>query len=231
MKGFVSAITAIFLGHTVAPQASAPAKPAPVISAEAVVKSLQKFYDDTTDYQASFEQVYTYKAYGRTQKSKGKVYFKKSGKMRWEYSKPTTKYFISDGTDFWAYEPDEEQAYKVPLKDSQIPTVLTFLSGKGKLLDEFTAKLLTSDKRGEASDYVVQLTPKKSETEYKSVVMVVSTDFQLKKIYVYDPVDNENRLTFTKAAINKGVNDKQFQFTPPATVKIINAPTSEPPTE
>jgi outer membrane lipoprotein carrier protein len=229
MKGFISAIAAIFIGHSITPQASAPSKPVAPLAAEEIVKKLQKFYDDTKDYQARFNQVYTYKAYGRKQKSSGKVYFKKNNKMRWEYTKPTTKYFISDGVDFWAYEPEEAQAYKVPLADSQVPTVLTFLAGKGKLLDEFNPKLLSGDKRAtDPSDYVVELTPKKAETEYKSVVMVVSSaDFSLKSIYVYDPVDNENFLSFSKASINKGINDSQFSFSPPASVKIINPPSSE----
>jgi outer membrane lipoprotein carrier protein len=241
MKGLISAFTALFIGQAapqpavmkpvnIHPQTSTPAKVAVALTADEVVKSLQKFYDDAKDFSADFKQVYTYKAYGRTQKSKGKVFFKKAGKMRWNYSKPTQKYFITDGSDFWAYEPEEKQAYKVPLEESQVPVVLTFLSGKGKLSDEFTAKLLTGDPRATTpADYVLELTPKKSETDYKKVVMIVdSSAFSLKEVFVYDPVDNENRLTFTNLAVNKGISDSQFTFTPPADVKIINPPTSEP---
>ena len=245
MKGLISAFTALFLGQAATPstpalvnkpavvttaQTSGPAKVATTIAADDVVKNLQKFYDDASDFSADFKQVYTYKAYGRTQKSKGKVFFKKAGKMRWNYSKPTQKYFITDGTDFWAYEPEEKQAYKVPLEESQVPVVLTFLSGKGKLSSEFSAKLLTADPRATApTDYVLELTPKKSETDYKKVVMVVDGSvYSLKEVYVYDPVDNENHLTFSNLAVNKGISNSQFTFTPPADVKIVNPPTSEP---
>ena len=232
MKGLIGTLTAIFF-HSIYPQAGPvakpPVKPPVTLSAEDVVKKLQKFYDDTTDYQADFSQVYLYKAYGRTQKSKGRVYFKKAGKMRWEYSKPTKKFFIADGTDLWVYEPEEKQAYKQTMEDSQLPVAITFLFGKGKLLDEFTAALLTGDSRATTpSDYVVELTPKKDEGQYKKVVMVVSsTDFSLKEVYVYDPTDNENHLSFTKPATNKGVDDSQFTFAPPSDVKIIT-PSTEP---
>lgn len=249
MKGWISAVTAIFLGQPGAPAkpaalppvvvAQAPAKPAPapapaaVLTADEVVTKLQKFYDDTTDFQASFKQVYTYKAYGRTQKSQGQVFFKKSGKMRWNYSKPTAKRFITDGAKFWVYEPEEKQAFESTLEESQVPVVLTFLSGKGKLSDEFTAKIVTGDKRSpSASDYAVELTPKKATTDYKSVFMVVSgTDFSLKEVFVYDAVDNENRLTFSKMAVNKGIDDTQFTFVPPSDVKIITGAPSSAPTE
>jgi outer membrane lipoprotein carrier protein len=236
MKGLISAFTAIFLGQfatpkpaLITPQTTAPTKVVVTLAAEDVVKKLQKFYDDTKDFSADFTQKYTYKAYSRSQSSKGKVFFKKDGKMKWSYSKPATKYFITDGKVFWVYEPDEKQAYKASLEDSQIPVALTFLSGKGKLLDEFTAKLLTGDPRGTGTDYVVELTPKKSETDYKQVVMIVnSSDFSLKEVYVYDPTDNENHLTFTKMKVNKGIPDTEFDFTAPADVKIVDPPTSEP---
>jgi outer membrane lipoprotein carrier protein len=237
MKGLISALTAIFLGPLapnkpalITPQTVTPNKVVASLSADEVVKKLQKFYDDTTDFSADFTQKYTYKAYGRSQTSKGKVFFKKAGKMSWNYTKPATKYFVTDGKDFWVYEPDEKQAYKATLEDSQIPVALTFLSGKGKLLDEFTAKLLTADPRAAApTDFVVELSPKKGETDYKKVVMIVNaTDFSLKEVYVYDPTDNENHLTFTKMKVNKGIPDTQFEFTPPADVKIVDPPTSEP---
>ena len=237
MKGLISAITALFLGPLapskpalITPQTVTPTKVVVSLSADEVVKKLQKFYDDTSDFSADFTQKYTYKAYGRSQSSKGKVYFKKEGKMRWDYSKPATKHFVTNGKDFWVYEPDELQAYKATLEDSQIPVALTFLSGKGKLLDEFTPKLLTADPRATvATDYVIELSPKKVATDYKSVVMVVSSvDFSLKEVFVYDPTDNTNHLTFTKMKVNKGIPDAQFELTLPADVKIVDPPTSEP---
>jgi outer membrane lipoprotein carrier protein len=207
-----------------------PTGTATALSADDVVKKLQKYYDDTTDYQAKFSQVYLYKAYGRKQKSSGQVYFKKPGKMRWEYSKPSKKYMISDGSDLWTYEPEEKQAYKLTLEESQLPVVITFLFGKGKLLDEFKAALLSGDVRAlDPSDFVVELTPKKTSTDYKKVVMVVSSvDFSLKEVYVYDPVDNENHLSFEKPATNKGVEDSLFKVELPADVKIVSPPSSQP---
>jgi outer membrane lipoprotein carrier protein len=243
MKGWIGILTASIFGQPSAPakpaqvlppvvaQVSVPAKPVVALTADEVVKKLQKFYDDTADFQGSFKQVYTYKAYGRTQKSQGQVFFKKSGKMRWNYSKPTSKRFITDGSKFWVYEPEEKQAFESTLEESQVPVVLTFLSGKGKLTDEFTAKLVTGDKRSpEASDYAVELTPKKATADYKGVFMVVSgVDFSLKEVFVYDAVDNENRISFSKISLNKGIDDSQFAFVPPSDVKIItNAPSSNP---
>lgn len=223
MKILLASLISLLFQQFIVPQTNAPANVAAKLSAEEVVKKVQSFYDDTKDYQATFSQVYTYKAYGRTQKSQGRVYFKKSGKMRWEYSKPSKKYFIANGVDLWVYEPEEKQAYKQALEESQLPVVLTFLFGKGKLLDAFTPKLLAADKRAtDPTDYVVELAPKKEEGDYKKIVMVIGgKDFFLKDIFIYDPVDNENRLTFTKPSINKGIDDTQFSFTPPADVKIV----------
>ena len=55
------------------------------MSAEDIARRIQKFYKKTEDYQASFKQVYTDLAAGEEKVSWGKVYFKKPGKMRWDY--------------------------------------------------------------------------------------------------------------------------------------------------
>ena len=47
-------------------------------------------------------------------------------------------------------------------------------------------------------------------------------------LIVFDPVDNENHLSFEKPATNKGVEDSLFKVELPADVKIVSPPTSQP---
>jgi chaperone LolA len=183
-------------------------------TAEEVAKKLQKFYDDAPDYQADFGQRYD-SATGRAKDKRGRVYFKKTGKMRWEYSGDEPYYIVTDGTTLWVYDVTSKTKQKTALKDTQIPVVLTFLAGKGKLTDEFSASLLAGDKRATGSDgasyYVLELTPKKATAEYKKVVMVVSTsDFSLREVFVYDGAGGVNRLQLKDPATGKGVDDSMF---------------------
>ena len=59
--------------------------------------------------------------------------------MRWEYTSPPAKLFISDGKDVYLYTPDERRAEKSKLKESEdMRAPLAFLLGKLDFAKEFT---------------------------------------------------------------------------------------------
>ena len=80
--------------------------------ADEILAGIQSFYGQTADLKSDFIQTYTYKVYNRTQISKGRVFFKKPGMMRWDYAEPTPKVFVADGETLWVYEPNENQVWK-----------------------------------------------------------------------------------------------------------------------
>ncbi len=197
----------------------APAAAAPDVTT--VIDGIQKFYADAQDLQANFTQRYTYTVYDRTQVSNGIVYFKKPGMMRWDYQKPQPKVFVADGQTLWVYEPAENQAFKRKLSEAQLPVALTFMSGEGKLTDEFDAKLLPSK---DASSYLVELIPKRHAGDYKSLRLKVDAKtFAVTASTVVDPVGNTNELTFEAVKTNVGLPDAGFKFRPPDGVRIITS--------
>jgi len=215
--------TLMLVGFLAAPDAAAPAGPP---DAAKVVAAIQSFYQSTRDLRATFTQTYTYKVYDRTQVSSGQVFFKKPGKMRWDYTQPVSKLFIADGATLWVYEPDENQVFKRPLSQSQLPVALTFMSGKGRLEDEFDAKLLPPPDPG---SLLVELIPRKSEGDYKSLHLLVDRKtFAVKASTVVDPVGNTNHLVFSGVKINTGLPDEGFAFKVPKGVRVITEPGARP---
>ena len=56
---------------------------------------------------------------------------RKPGRMRWDYSQPKGKLFVSDGKFLWLYTPDENRVEKMKLKESDdMRAPLAFLLGK-----------------------------------------------------------------------------------------------------
>ena len=125
----------LVLGLVVWPQASqAEGK----ISAEQVAQGIQKYYDSTRDFQAAFQQEYASQALGRKRSSSGFVYIKKPGMMRWDYRSPRAKHFVADGQALYIYDPDLEQVMvDRSFSGSDLSTAVTFLWGRGSLVDEF----------------------------------------------------------------------------------------------
>src|SRR5512135_3165545 len=74
---------------------------------EEVLSEIQNRYEKTNDSEANFIQEYLGKGMKQS-KGEGKVYFKKKGMMRWDYTVPKQK-MISDGHTLWYYQPEEKQ--------------------------------------------------------------------------------------------------------------------------
>ncbi|MEE2757387.1 MAG: outer membrane lipoprotein chaperone LolA [Myxococcota bacterium] len=192
-----------------------------VSSVDDVVDGIQSFYRDARDLKAEFQQTYTYTQMGRKQSKSGKVFFKKPSRMRWDYKQPVPQVFVSDGSVLWVYQPTDAQVFKQTLKNSQLPVALTFMSGRGELRTEFKAQLIEPSTK--ADSYTVQLIPKKSEVNYKSVLLTVrKTDFSVLESVVVDPVGNENRLVFKKVVQNTDIPDRAFEFKVPKGVRVID---------
>jgi outer membrane lipoprotein carrier protein len=63
---------------------------------------------------------------------------RKPGRMRWDYSQPKGKLFISDGKFMWLYTPAENRAEKMKLQESDdMRAPLAFLLGKLNFQKEF----------------------------------------------------------------------------------------------
>ncbi len=73
---------------------------------------------------------------------RGRLLVKKPGKMRWDYTAPETKLFVSDGVKMYSYIPQDKQVIvsAVP-PDDKATTPTLFLAGKGNLTRDFTPSL------------------------------------------------------------------------------------------
>lgn len=102
------------------------------------VQKLQFVYEKTGDFRAAFTQETFNKSLKRTMTEEGNVFFKKPRNMRWDYLKPEVKKMIINPQKAWLYLPREKTAY-VQKADNlvQSATLLRFLSGLGKLKDDF----------------------------------------------------------------------------------------------
>src|SRR4029077_3916725 len=110
-------------------------------TAEEVGARVQKFYDGTKTFKATFKQTYTIKVQNVQKISTGKVTFEKPGKMSWIYDAPNGNRVVSDGTTIKVFEKENQQMFEMPVGKSQYPAALAFLMGKGQLTKDFTMRL------------------------------------------------------------------------------------------
>src|SRR5262245_21756129 len=88
-----------------------------------LASALQRKYDGVKDFAADFVHTYRGGVLNKQLTERGKLVIKKPGRMRWEYTAPERKLFVSDGIKIYSYLPDDKQVIvgSVP-KDDQATT-------------------------------------------------------------------------------------------------------------
>jgi outer membrane lipoprotein-sorting protein len=125
--------TAIFIMAGVMPVVSGrPAKDS-ADSANAVAQLLEEHYRHAQTLRAVFLERYSAGPREAVVES-GTVYFRRPGRMRWEYEAPEKKLFLADGKLVWFYVPADHTATKAPIKESSDwRTPLALLTGNANL--------------------------------------------------------------------------------------------------
>jgi outer membrane lipoprotein carrier protein len=205
-----------------------PALPAPVatlpggLTADTAVQSVQAFYDKSTTFKSDFQQKFWVKAYNHEKTSSGHVTFAKPGKMEWIYDDPKDNRVVSDGKIIRVYEASNKQMFEQPVDTTQYPAALSFLTGTGKLTDNFDFQLFSGDEMKFPGGYVLVGTPKLPTPAYSKVLFYVDTGTsQVRRVMVIDGQGNRNRFDFVSPKVNEPVAPSQFTFTPPAGTSIV----------
>ncbi len=96
------------------------------------IRRMEHRYRAAKTLQATFLERYTEN--GRTVRiESGVAYFRRPGKMRWEYAAPENNLFLIDGKMAWFYVPADHTVTRVPAKQStDWRTPLALLAGETK---------------------------------------------------------------------------------------------------
>ena len=208
---------AVVLASVLAEASAAQTRPSP----DTLARSLQQHYQGVRDFSANF--VHTYRgAVLKTQaREQGTVVVKKPGMMRFVYTAPEKKEFVSDGRKIYSFIPQDRQVIVSPVPpDNQASTPALFLAGKGDISRDFTAAYVDSPVAGAVA---LKLTPRREEAEYEYFVLTVDpASLQWRALTTRDRQGGESTLIFSNLKENQGVSDKEFVFRLPRGVDVID---------
>lgn len=188
----------------------------------AFVQALQRKYDATRDFTASFVHTYEGGALRRTSTEVGDVVVKKPGRMRWTYTKPEPKTFVSDGVRMYSYVPADRQVIVSKLPDDRdLSAPIMFLIGKGDLARDFVASWPAAGETP-AGTTAVRLTPKQRQPEYVWLLLgVEARTMQLRVIQSLDGQGGTSTFTLSDMKENQNVPDSRFDFKIPRGTDVI----------
>lgn len=194
-------------------------------SLDTVLDGIQKKYERIDSFYALFAQESEIKALDKVQTAEGEVWFKKPGKMRWNYNTPNMDQIVSDGKTLWFYDQEEDQVIETPVNQvSNTESSTTLLSGLGNLKEIFNASFSTSEDISPNGGYLIDLVPKGEEEYNKVTISVDKNDMMVNTIYLYDAFGNLTVMKLSDIKTNGKVEDTLFEFKVPSGAEVVKPP-------
>ena len=207
---------------------------------KANVARLEARYRAAKTLQASFLERYTEN--GRLVRIEaGTAYFRRPGKMRWDYQAPEKDLFLVDGKTAWFYVPADRTATRVSAKESaDWRTPLALLAGDMKISRVCERVLTAIDEKPEDPEHAMLYcelrgagskfpkgasgaSPSQKPLNSEAVFFEIDTKSgDLVRVLIRDPGGIEIEFHFTNWRMDPLLPDSLFRFDAPAGVAIVN---------
>ena len=182
-----------------------------------LLKNVEQRYNHAKTLQVQYNETYTVE--GRARKSEsGMLTLRKPGRMRWDYTAPAGKLFLSDGKNVYLYTPENHRVEETPLKASEdMRAPLAFLLGK---LD-FSKEFRDFEVKPDGANVLVTARAKNDKLPYERVEMLVTPDYRISRLVVNGQDGSILSFQFDQEKLNPPVNDALFKFQMPAGASMV----------
>lgn len=182
-----------------------------------LLKGIQDRYNHAKTLQVTFNETYT--SQGRPRQSEsGTLTLRKPGRMRWDYTTPAGKLFLSDGKQVYLYTPDTNRVEKMRLKESEdMRAPLAFLLGRLDFQKEFRDFQLQPDPAG----YVITAKAKSDKLPYEDIRMTATPQFQIRDLVITGQDKSVLSFRFDNEKLNPSVDDAIFKFKLPPGATLV----------
>jgi len=186
-----------------------------------VAKRIDERYNSMRTLRADFTQIYS--GAGIQRSESGVLKLKKPGKMRWDYTEPVEKLFVTDGKTAWFYMVGEQQARRTKLKElDDLRSPLRYLLGRTKLEKEFLGLSFAVDVAPEeAGDVVLRGIPKGMEDRVSEVLLECDAEGYLRWIRIHELDGSRTAFHLQRQRENVPIADADFRFLPPAGIEVL----------
>jgi outer membrane lipoprotein carrier protein len=179
-------------------------------------------YNHIRTLKAQFTE--TYSGSGATRTESGTLLLKKPGSMRWDYTEPRPKVFLTDRKTAWFYVPGENQVRRMPVKQlDDLRSPLRYLLGKTKLEKEFdNLHISVNEKPTSPGNIVLEGIPKGMAERVARTLLEVTPAGSIQRIVAEEMDGSVTEFRFLQQQENVEIPDAQFHFTPPQGAEIVS---------
>jgi outer membrane lipoprotein carrier protein len=183
-----------------------------------ILKGIEDRYNHAQALQLSFTE--TYQLRGRQLVEKGELFLRKPGRMRWQYTSPSGKLFISDNKFIYSYTPQDHHAEKMKMKETDdMRAPLAFLLGRLQFNEDFRE----FRSHPESDGVFITAIPKSDKLPYTEVSFLAAPDFSIRRLEVKGQDGSVLQFTFENEKKDPPIQDSMFRFTPPSGAEYVDS--------
>jgi outer membrane lipoprotein carrier protein len=184
------------------------------------INGLQSRYNKISTLSADFAQVHIERNQ-RERRESGRLLLKKPGKMKWNYTSPEEKLFISDGKWLYEYVKADNYATRSSVTDSEdLRAPFAFLLGQGNLRQEFRRIEFSKESPINAGNKVLRLLPRRLQDFDELLIEFDPSNFEMSRLSVVKSSDERSDFLFSNVKENVSAPSVEFTFKAPPGVEV-----------
>ncbi len=193
--------------------ASAPDAPASPES------EIERFFEQTQSLTAFFQQEVWSVDGTLLSSGHGDMSLLRPSFMRWNYREPEPLVLVSDGIDFWSYDPILEQATVTRVEEALDDTPLSALLGSRVLEDLFAVE---QTRHQDGIDWIVLQSRAGAARPVELLIGLRSGT--LARLHFVDQFGQEVRVRFEQVRVNPPLQPDFFSYRPPRGTDVLGTP-------
>lgn len=186
-----------------------------------LVQKVEAKYSSVESIQADFQQNTRSTLMNNDIEVSGSVILKRKRKMRWEFSSPDNRLFLSDGVQTSMWDPSSKQYFIFDASNNGATQILDNLSSLNDYFEITIVEKESTDK------FQLSLTPKQTTQLSSSIktldVTLEEKELILSELTILDHMGSKTTIVFDNVTMNPTVLDTVFQFSPPEGAEIIKS--------
>ncbi|HEU0184862.1 MAG TPA: outer membrane lipoprotein chaperone LolA [Blastocatellia bacterium] len=186
------------------------------------IDGVQSKYNKISSLSAEFSQVHTERGQ-RERRESGRLLLKKPGKMKWNYTTPEEKLFVSDGKYLFEYVKSDNYVTRSSVKDSEdLRAPFAFLLGQGDLRREFRRIEFAKESPLKAGNKVLRMLPKRLQDFEELLIEFDPFSFEMYRLAILKGGDERSDFIFSDIRENVSAPSAEFVFKAPPGVEVRN---------
>jgi outer membrane lipoprotein carrier protein len=182
-------------------------------------------YQTVTTLSAEFVQVVANPLLGAPDTTRGRLYQMRPNHFAMRFTHPRGDRIVADGRHLWLYTPSSTPGQVIRTAIPRVGTTGPNLIGQfvERPRARYRARYLRADSLAGRMTDVVAMVPRATDFPYSEAVVWIDRDDGLvRRIEIVETSGQRRTLVLEKVVVNRGVPGREFIFSPPAGLRVVD---------